>query len=141
MNRLTLDDAMVIANGALNKARSIGISISVSIVDDAGRLILSMRGDGTGYLTTDTSLGKARASAAFGKPTLDIVEEVSSSPSLFWSSLSGFSDKVLPSTGAVPVLVDGICVGAIGCGGGTAEQDHSFAQAGARVFCSEVVAQ
>ena len=33
--------------------------------------------------------------------------------------------------GGVPIVVGGRVIGAIGCGGGTGEQDHECAQAGA----------
>ena len=123
---------MLVARGAQEKAKELEISVSISIVDDAGRLILLMRGDDTGYLTTETSQGKARAAAAFRRSTKSIVEENASGNSLFWQSLAGFSAELLPSTGAVPIIEDGEYIGAIGCGGGTAEQDHLCAESGAQ---------
>ena len=40
-------------------------------------------------------------------------------------------DRMIFSQGAVPVVLDGELVGAIGAGGGTAEQDEACAAAGA----------
>jgi len=42
--------------------------------------------------------------------------------------------KVLPSTGGVPIFVQGRLIGAIGCGGGIGEQDHQCAMAGAQTI-------
>ena len=39
--------------------------------------------------------------------------------------------EALPSIGAVPLMKGGRVIGAIGCGGGTGEQDHECAVAGA----------
>ena len=39
--------------------------------------------------------------------------------------------EALPSIGAVPIVKGGKVIGAIGCGGGTGEQDHECAVAGA----------
>jgi uncharacterized protein GlcG (DUF336 family) len=39
--------------------------------------------------------------------------------------------ELLPTIGGVPIMRGGRAVGAIGCGGGTGEQDHECAEAGA----------
>jgi glc operon protein GlcG len=39
--------------------------------------------------------------------------------------------EALPSIGGIPILSAGNVIGAIGCGGGTGEQDHLCAEAGA----------
>ena len=36
--------------------------------------------------------------------------------------------ELLPSIGAVPIMANGRLIGAIGCGGGTGEQDHECAR-------------
>lgn len=128
--QLNLDIAEKAAAAARRKAKELGIAVTVSIVDAAGRLVLTMRGDGTGFLTTDTSKGKATAAAAFGLATKDMVELQKSNPA-FWTALPAFAEGVLPTTGAVPIKHNGQVIGAIGCGGGTGEQDHQCASAGA----------
>jgi uncharacterized protein GlcG (DUF336 family) len=51
---------------------------------------------------------------------------------VFWAAVPAISSgTALPSTGAVPLLINGRVIGAIGCGGGTPEQDHESAAAGA----------
>jgi glc operon protein GlcG len=44
--------------------------------------------------------------------------------------------QALPSIGAVPVTSGGKLIGAVGCGGGTGEQDHLCAEAGAAAITS-----
>jgi uncharacterized protein GlcG (DUF336 family) len=39
--------------------------------------------------------------------------------------------EILPSIGGAPISVGGRVIGAIGCGGGSGEQDHQCAMAGA----------
>jgi glc operon protein GlcG len=131
--QLNLDLAEKIAKRAREKAKELGISVTVSIVDQSGRLILTMRGDGTGFLTPETSRGKAIAAAAFGMPTKKMVELQQSNPA-FWSALPAFAHDVLPTTGAVPIKDEGQVIGAIGCGGGTGDQDHECAVAGAEAL-------
>ena len=53
---------------------------------------------------------------------------------LFYVALavpSALRGEVLPSHGGMPITVKGRVIGGIGCGGGTGEQDHECAVAGA----------
>jgi uncharacterized protein GlcG (DUF336 family) len=71
---MTLDIADRAARAALSKAAAMNVAITVSVVDEAGRLVVTMRGDRTGFLTTETSRTKAVAAAAFRRSTRDMVE-------------------------------------------------------------------
>jgi glc operon protein GlcG len=131
MIEMTLELAERAARGALTQAAAMNIGMTVSVVDEAGRLVLTLKGDRTGFLSTDTSRAKAVAAAAFKRSTLELVELQKTNP-VFWAALPAVSrGEALPSTGAVPIAVNGRVIGAIGCGGGTPEQDHECATAGA----------
>ena len=131
MADMTLAMAERAVSAAQAKARELGTPITVTVVDEAGRLVLCARGDGTAFLTPDTSRGKAVAAAAFRRSTKEMVELAKEHPA-FWNALPAIAPgQLLPSTGAVPISVDGRVIGAIGCGGGTGEQDHQCALAGA----------
>jgi uncharacterized protein GlcG (DUF336 family) len=131
MSELTLAMAERAVGAAQARARELGTPITVTVVDDDGRLILCARGDGTGFLTPETSRGKAVASAAFRRSTKELVELAREHPA-FWNAIPGLAPgQILPSTGAVPISQNGRVIGAIGCGGGTGEQDHQCALAGA----------
>jgi uncharacterized protein GlcG (DUF336 family) len=131
MPTLTLEMAERAVKAAQAKARELGTPMTVTVVDDAGRLVLSARGDGTGFFTPETSRGKAVAAAAFKRPTKDMVGLRDSSPA-FWANVAAvLGGQALPSIGAVPVVSGGGVIGAVGCGGGTGEQDHLCAEAGA----------
>jgi glc operon protein GlcG len=131
MIELTLDMAERAAKAALAKAKSLGTVMTASVVDEAGRTVLIMRGDGAGFLSTETSRAKAMAAANFKKSTKELGEMVMKGSS-FWSAAPAvLKGEVLPSIGAVPIAKGGKIIGAIGCGGGTGEQDHECAVAGA----------
>ena len=131
MSELTLAMAERAVGAAQARARELGTPITVTVVDDDGRLVLCARGDGTGFLTPETSRGKAVASAAFRRSTKELVELAKEHPA-FWNAIPGLAPgQILPSTGAVPISKGGHLIGAIGCGGGTGEQDHQCAMAGA----------
>lgn len=136
MAELTLAMAEKAVKAAQAKARELGTPMTVTVVDASGRLVLSARGDGTGFFTPETSRAKAVASAAFRRSTKEMVQFRESSPAL-WGNISAvLVGEVLPSTGAVPILSGGTVIGAIGCGGGTGEQDHQCAEAGAAAIGS-----
>ena len=131
MIELNLDMAERAAKAALAKAKQLGTVMTASIVDESGRTVLIMRGDGAGFLSTETSKAKAMAAANFRKSTKELGEQVAKG-SPFWASVPAvLKGEVLPSIGAVPIMKGGKVIGAIGCGGGTGEQDHECAVAGA----------
>jgi glc operon protein GlcG len=136
MAALTLEMAEKAVKAAQAKARDQGTAMTVTVVDEAGRLVLSARGDGAGFFTPETSRGKAVAAAAFRRPTKEMVRLRDSSPA-FWSNISNvLHGEALPSIGGVPVLIGGKVIGAIGCGGGSGEQDHLCAEAGAAAIAN-----
>ena len=131
MIELTLDMAERAAKTALAKAKALGTVMTASVVDEAGRTVLVMRGDGAGFFSTDTSRAKAVAAANFRRPTKEL-GEMALKGSAFWASVPAvLRGEVLPSIGGVPISKNGRLIGAIGCGGGTGEQDHECALAGA----------
>ena len=131
MLEMTLEIADRAARGALAKAATMNIAMTVSVVDEAGRLVVTMKGDRTGFLTIDTSRANAVAAAAFKRSTRELVEMQKTNPA-FWSAVPAVSrGEALPSTGAVPILMGGRVIGAIGCGGGTPDEDDECATAGA----------
>ena len=130
MIELTLEMAERAAKAALAKAKALGTVMTASVVDEAGRTVLVMRGDGAGFFSTRTSHAKAVAAANFRRPTIEL-GEMAQKGSAFWAAVPSVLPEILPSIGAVPIKKDGKCIGAIGCGGGTGEQDHECAAAGA----------
>ena len=131
MHDMTLAMAERAVRAAQDKARQLGTPMTITVVDEAGRLVLSARGDGTGFFTPETSRAKAVAAANFRMPTAEMADRVQKH-SAFWTAVpSVLRGEVLPSPGGMPITVKGRVIGAIGCGGGTGEQDHECAVAGA----------
>ena len=76
MIQMTLQVAEVAVRAAQDKAKALGSPMTVTVVDEAGRLVLSARGDGTGFFTPETSRAKAVASAAFKRSNKELAEMV-----------------------------------------------------------------
>jgi len=131
MIEMTLEIAQRAAVAALARAREIGASMSVVVVDEAGRTVLMLRGDGASFLSPDTARAKAVTAANFRRSTRELGERAEANP-LFWRSASAVTGgDILISMGGAPIRRDGRVIGAIGCGGGQGAQDDECADAGA----------
>ena len=127
---MTLEVAEKVFRAAQARAKSLGTPMTITVVDEAGRLVLSARGDGTGFFTPETSRAKAVAAAAFRRPTAELAELAAKGG--FWSVVPTIlQGQALPTAGGAPISKGGRVIGAVGCGGGTGEQDHDCAMVGA----------
>ncbi|MYF69969.1 MAG: heme-binding protein [Proteobacteria bacterium] len=124
---MELEHANRAISAAIVQARQMDIRISVAVCDDGGHPVAFARMDGAGWAASYGAVGKATASAATGSPSGRIPPDLHVMQRI--NELAG--DRMIFSQGAVPIVVNGKRVGAIGAGGGTAEQDEACAAAGA----------
>lgn len=134
MIEMTLELAEKIGKAALAKAETMGRPMSVSVVDESGRLVFYSRQNGAGFFTFDTSRAKAMAAASFKRSTMEIAENKDQNPLLWYSLPSVVPAQALPSPGGMPVFKDGRVIGALGLGGGSPQEDQDCALAGASVI-------
>jgi uncharacterized protein GlcG (DUF336 family) len=126
---LTLAEANRIVEGTLAKAKEIGIKVSVAVCDSGGRLVAFNRMDGAIWGSAYGSIGKAIASAGFGRASGELTERANH-PTI-QGIMAAEGGHMIPGQGAVPIITDGIIEGACGVGGGTSQQDEDCARAGA----------
>jgi uncharacterized protein GlcG (DUF336 family) len=125
---LTLVEANKVVQGAIDKAREMGIKISVAVCDAGGRLMAFNRMDGAIWASVYGSQGKAVASAGFGRASGELAERAGSP--IVQGIAAAEGGHMIPSQGAVPIVRQGAIEGACGVGGGTAQQDEDCARAG-----------
>jgi glc operon protein GlcG len=125
---LTLAEANQVVQGALDKAKEMGIRISVAVCDAGGRLMAFNRMDGAIWASVYGCQGKAIASVAFGRASGELQERAGSP--IVQGIAAAEGGHMIPSQGAVPIVRGGVAVGACGVGGGTAQQDEDCARAG-----------
>ena len=113
---------------AIAKAQELDIKISVAVCDEGGRLVAFSRMDGAIWAGVYGSQGKAIASVAFGRPSGEMAERADTPIMRGVGAAEG--GHMIPSQGGVPIVRDGVAVGACGVGGGTAQQDEDCARAG-----------
>ena len=99
--------------------------VAISIVDDGGFLLGFIRMDGAPAISAEVSAGKARTSAMTKRPSKFFEDRVKERP-----AFANFPAGILIQ-GAVPVMHDNECVGAIGVSGVQSHEDEQIAQAGA----------
>jgi uncharacterized protein GlcG (DUF336 family) len=112
---------------AVAKAREIGVSENVAILDDGGNLKAFSRMDGAPILSIEIAQNKAYT-ALFGVPTHEFFSFIQGDPSL----LAGIPalPRVAAWGGGFPIKVDGEIVGAIGLSGApTVQNDIDCAKA------------
>jgi len=129
-HKLTLEGAKKVGEAAARFAKDNGAGPSIAVVDDGGYLLYFVRPEESFAAGANVSIGKARTSAIFKKPTKDF-EDTINQGRFTMTALPDFT----PLQGGVPIIHDGQVIGAIGCSGAkSAQQDEEVAKAGAAVF-------
>jgi len=132
MASLTLAEAERILQAAKATALEMGVKMGISVVDDRGDLICMARLDGAPWRTPIVSQGKAQASACFGLPSGELTDRSMTPVMRAMMHLEG--GRFIPGQGALPITRNGELVGAIGCSGGTSQQDEDVARAGLKAL-------
>jgi glc operon protein GlcG len=125
---INADTAKKVAAPAVAEAKKNNWTMAVAIVDTAGELVYFEKMDDTQVGSVDVSIDKARSAARFKRPTKAFQDGLAAGGAGL--RLLGLNGAV-PVEGGIPLMVGGKIVGAIGCSGGTSEQDGQCAQAGA----------
>ena len=122
---LTLDDAKRVAAAAEVEAVTNNWNVVVAVVDDGGHLLYLQRSHCTQFGSVETAIMKAHAAVAFQRPTKSSEDAVLSGR-LIHLALPG----VIPAEGGIPLLRDGVVIGALGVSGVRSIQDGQIAAAG-----------
>ena len=125
---LTLVEANRVIEGTIAKGEELNIRINVAVCDAGGRLVTFARMDGAQWAGAYGSQGKAIASVAFGRAS-GLLQERADSP-IIRGIAAAEGGHMIPSQGAVPIVRDGVVIGACGVGGGTGQEDEDCAKAG-----------
>jgi glc operon protein GlcG len=133
---LTLEGAKAVAEAAAKHAKDNGASPSIAVVDEGGHLLYFLRPETSFAAGAHVSIGKARTSAMFKKPTA-FFEDTINQGRFTMTALADFT----PLQGGVPIVHNGQVIGAVGVSGAkSAQQDEEVARAGAAVIADAKVA-
>lgn len=118
-------------------ARKRGAEVSVAILDAAGHPVLVARGKPESWHGPYMAMGKARLAAAFRKPTAELMEQWQDRPLFPLSLVEIIPGGVTLNKGGYPLFDKGVCVGAIGVGGGSPDTDDAIALATVKAMGAE----
>ena len=127
---LTLEDARTVIVAAEKKANQLEQPMNIAVADAGGNLVAHVRMDEAWIGSIDISIKKAFTSRAFDVSTKDLAK-FSQSGGPFFGIHASNEGRVMIFAGGVPLRRAGKVVGAIGVSGGSGEQDHAVAEAGA----------
>ena len=130
---VTLNDARRVIAAAEKKAAEIGQPMNIAVADGGGNLVAHVRMDKAWLGSIDISIKKAYTARAFDIATKDLAEHSQSGGQFFGIHASN-NGRVMVFAGGLPLKKGGEVVGAIGVSGGSGEQDHAVAEAGAAAF-------
>lgn len=133
---LSLDMAMSMAQGSLEKCRSLGYKCAITVLDATGRTIIALQDDGANLHRFDVSRKKAYTALVYRRPSKDVVEG--------WSKKTAepvpLQEGTMPNPpiegtidmgGGLPILVGTEVIGAIAVSGAPGwDMDEACAKAG-----------
>jgi uncharacterized protein GlcG (DUF336 family) len=127
--RLTLADARLALEGAENRAREIGVDMDIAVVDDGGHLLAFIRMDKARVTSIDVAINKAFTAACARRATHEYAAVAGAGGPAFGIHASN-QGRFMIVGGGLPIFVNGIIAGGVGCSSGSPEQDRDVAQAG-----------
>ena len=127
---VTLEQAEQLSEAAKSKAKEIGVPMNIAIVDEGANLVSFHRMDNAWLGSIDISIKKAKTARFFDMNSGEIGKLSQPGGPLF--GIEHSNGGLISFPGGV-VLKDGTgkVVGAIGVSGGSVDQDHEVALAGA----------
>lgn len=126
---LTLEEAKRMADAAEAKAKQENWNVVIAILDEGGHLILLRKMDGVQLGSIEIAQNKAKTAVYYRRATKVFEDQVNQG-----NTRPLTMPNVFASEGGVPILKDGIVVGAIGVSGVTSAQDGIVAAAGLGVL-------
>ena len=121
---LTSADVKKMMAAALAEAEKNKWIVSIAIVDDGGFMMHLDRMDGAAVTTAEVAVGKARTAALTRRPSKFFEDRVKERPAFIAFPAGLFIQ------GALPIIYENECVGAMGVSGVQSFEDEQIARAG-----------
>lgn len=120
--KLTHQGALAVLQAGIAKAEALGVPQNITVVDESGNMLAFIRMDGAKLLSGETSKAKAITAASHRQPTSRL------DPDLELKLAIAAGGRLTNLEGGLPIVIDGVCVGAVGVGSGTGAQDIEVAR-------------
>ena len=122
-NEISADTAEKITQACIDWATKNNMAVSVFILSPTGQIVHAHRMDGQVPINTETALLKAQSVLYTRDSTHARANQVANNVALQlrWAKL-----PVFPTSGGLPIIVDGQMIGAIGVGGGNRDEECTY---------------
>lgn len=135
MSSIPLVTARHLVAVALERAAELGVLVSAAVVDDGGHLVDFSRMDGAEVAGPTLAVDKAFTAVANSISTAALAIEAAPGGPLFGLH-SAAGGRYVIFGGGVPVLRDGVIVGALGVSGAAPDEDDDCARAGVDAYAA-----
>jgi uncharacterized protein GlcG (DUF336 family) len=122
-----LDKAKELMAAAEAEAKKHNWKMNIAVVDTNGEPVLFERMEGAQIASGAISIGKARTSARFRRESRAFFNAYETGHTY----VSTLDPTLIASPGGFPLVENGKLIGAIGCSGGTGDQDAATCKVGA----------
>jgi glc operon protein GlcG len=127
---ISLYQAQAVIHAAVTEAKKRNWKMNIAVCDSGGNLVAFQRMDGAMLASIQIAEHKARAAVTFRRPTKVFEDGVQL---MHLNYLLAF-DGIIASRGGIPLIEQGVIIGAIGCSGGADSQDEVVSKAGAALI-------
>jgi uncharacterized protein GlcG (DUF336 family) len=124
-----LDQAKQLVAAAEAEAKKHNWKMNIAVVDTNGEPVLFERMEGAQIASGSISIGKARTAARFRRETRLFFNAYESGHTY----VATLDPTLTASPGGFPLVENGKLIGAIGCSGGTGDQDAVTCKVGAEL--------
>ena len=135
VNRLCIEDARILIEGARQKAAQIGVPMCIAVTDDSGNLIAFECMNGGKAHSVHVSIDKAYTAGSARKATHEY-NAANVPGNLAFGIHTESGGRISTVGGGLPVFIEDQCVGGIGASSGSPQQDMEVSQAGLDHFLS-----
>jgi uncharacterized protein GlcG (DUF336 family) len=133
---VSYDMALVMATTAIERCRSQGFKVGVSVVDRGGHVLVTLRDHGAAHHTVELAQRKAYTSRVFRQTTRAFSQRLLDNPI---SRGLGTTSGVIATLGGLPIKLGDETIGGIGVSGAPGgENDEACAQAGVDKVAEEL---
>jgi uncharacterized protein GlcG (DUF336 family) len=132
-DKMTLEVAKKLMKGAERRARELGVSQVIAIVDEGRNLIACHRMDDAWLASIDIAQNKAWTAVSLKMPTSNLAKLTVPNAELYGLNTTNHR-RVVVFGGGIPFVKEGRIVGGVGVSGSTIAHDVEVAKAAVQIF-------
>jgi uncharacterized protein GlcG (DUF336 family) len=126
--QITTEQAERVLRASILKARDLGISVCIAILDSGGHMKIFHRMDGAWLGVIDVATKKAKTAVLFEMETQTLDDYSKAGADAHGIEFT--NGNLVTFAGGIPLKIDGQIIGGIGVSGGQVTQDYAVAQSG-----------